>query len=244
MTSKEKALEKEELTKLLEECKDSIIWNGDIDSLFPEEKAQQSGAANSSSAHADEPEEEGVPEAHQSEPSIFRGRPKMKREKQYPDAPAISNVTNWATYFNTPRTEEEIRDKCLSDYNGVCFTYLCEKQKLREEFIPELMALSTGLLNKDNYPRYLEPVMKATLIIAGVEDGDIDFTPLPFASERGQKALLSTLGDRLDWPALRRSQNFSREFRRKFASILDGKARTQGALVDEYLLAHQVIQKK
>lgn len=106
MTSKEKALEKEELTKLLEECKDSIIWNGDIDSLFPEEKA--------------------VSETRQSEPSIFRGRPKIKKEKQYPDAPAISNVTNWATYFNTPRTEEEIRDKCLSDYNGVCFTYLCQ----------------------------------------------------------------------------------------------------------------------
>lgn len=207
MTKKDKALEKEELAKLLEECKGSIIWNGDIDSLFPEEKAQTT---------------------------------KIKKEKQYPDAPAISNVTNWATYFNTPRTEEEIRDKCLSDYNGVCFTYLCEKQKLREEFIPELMALSTGLLNKDNYPRYLEPVMKATLIIAGVEDGDVDFIPLPFASERGQKALLNTLGDRLDWPALRRSQNFSREFRRKFAPILDGKARTQGALVDEYLLAHRV----
>ena len=223
MTEQNKALKKEELTKLLEECKDSIIWNGDIDSLFPEEKA--------------------VSETHQSEPSIFRGRPKIKKEKQYPNAPAISNVTNWATYFNTPRTEEEIRDKCLSDYNGVCFTYLCEKQKLREEFIPELMALSTGLLNKCSYSRYLEPVMKATLIIAGVEDGDIDFTPLPFASERGQKALLSALGDRLDWPALRRSQNFSREFRRKFAPILDGKARTQGALVDEYLLMHKANQK-
>ena len=220
VTNKEKALEKEELAKLLEECKGSIIWNGDIDSLFPEEKA--------------------VSETHQSEPSIFRGRPKIKKEKQYPNAPAISNVTNWATYFNTPRTEEEIRDKCLSDYDNVCFTYLCEKQKLREEFIPELMALSTGLLNKDNYQRYLEPVMKATLIIAGVEDGDIDFTPIPFVSERGQKALLNTLGDRLDWPALRRSQNFSPEFRRKFASILDGKARTQGVLVDEYLLAHRV----
>lgn len=230
-----KTLDKEELAELLSSCSDSIIWNGSTDDWIREAEQQNDNAKREENLR-----ESNTEEKPKKEESIFKGRPEIKKEAPVHSAKVISNVTEWSTYFNTPRTEEEIREKCLTDYDNVCFTYMCEKQRIREEFIPELMALSTGLLNKYNYSKYLEPLEHAAMIIAGVEDGEIRKDIFMSVGSHNLKMTMNMLADHLDWPALKRTQHFSKEFQEKYSSILNGKARTQGVLVDEYLKKHKI----
>ena len=60
-------------------------------------------------------------------------------------------VQDWAEWSMTPHSEEEIRNKCLDDIDGICFAYLCNTSYISEEFFEEFLALSTGLINRSNY---------------------------------------------------------------------------------------------
>lgn len=212
----EKPLNKEELNRLIAECGDSIIWDKAPEDLFQDVKKEDS----------------------KKEDSIFRGRTKVEKDEgDYRPAKIISNVEEWSTWCDTPRTEAEIREKCLTDYTNVCFTYLCEKQTIREGFIPELMALSTGLLTKTTYEKYWRPIAKASMILAGVEEGEIDFASLPGGDSFRSKSGLCLLVDRLNWEELKRNCNFSPAFQKKFAPMLSRSIRGQGTLVREHILS-------
>lgn len=131
-----------------------------------------------------------------------------------------TKVDLWAEWSLTPHTEDEIREKILTDYDGVCFSYLCGSSKLSETFIIELMALSTGLLNKENYQLCIDEMKKAVLIADGIERGEICYYKLPYISSPGSKAKKQqSLIDHLDWSKIFKYQTLSPEFRIKFAPL-------------------------
>ena len=133
-----------------------------------------------------------------------------------------TKVDLWAEWSLAPHTEDEIREKILTDFDGVCFTYLCGSQVLSEDFIVELMALSTGLLNKENYSQYINELKQAVLIAEGIKIGEIDYHKLPRISSPGsQDKRRQALIDRLDWVALFEKQTLSSEFRAKFKPLTE-----------------------
>lgn len=133
-----------------------------------------------------------------------------------------TKVDLWAEWSLAPHTEDEIREKILTDFDGVCFTYLCGTQVLSEDFIVELMALSTGLLNKENYRQYIKELEQAVLIAVGIENGKIDYHKLPKISAAGSRdKKRQALIDRLDWEALFTKQALSPEFRTKFMPLTE-----------------------
>lgn len=60
----------------------------------------------------------------------------------------IEHVKRWADFSLVPRTEDEIRGQVIKDKTAApgeevcCFSYICSKSKLSEEFIEELMELT------------------------------------------------------------------------------------------------------
>lgn len=157
-------------------------------------------------------------------PSIFK--PKEEKKKEYiPPLPHVSDVSEWSKFSRTTHTEEEIREKILTDFNNVCFSYLCSCQKLSEEFIPELAALSTGLLNKGNYDRYIDYLKQAVMITEGVMDGTYDLSRLPRGRNITRINVASMTTDRLDWKAIAENQTLSPEFRKKYYELLRPKKR-------------------
>lgn len=95
-----------------------------------------------------------------------------------------SRVDEWVNWSMTPHTEDEIREKVLTDYNNVCFSYVCEYSHMSADFIEELMALSLDMLTKDNYNEYIEDLKKAVQIYLGVEEGNIEDLHLPPIKEK------------------------------------------------------------
>ena len=86
------------------------------------------------------------------------------------------------------------------------------------------MALSTGLLNKANYSKYINELKQAVLIVEGIEIGKIDYHKLPKISAPGsQDKRRQALIDRLDWVALFEKQTLSSEFRAKFKPLTEKK---------------------
>lgn len=81
-----------------------------------------------------------------------------------------SKITKWVEWSMTPHSFDEIREKCLTDFNGVCFTYLCSKSYISEENFFEFAALSTGLINKDNYNEAIDTVINAIKFMYGIID--------------------------------------------------------------------------
>ena len=149
-----------------------------------------------------------------------------------------TKVDLWAEWSLAPHTEDEIREKILTDFDGVCFTYLCGSQVLSEDFIVELMALSTGLLNKENYSQYINELKQAVLIAEGIKIGEIDYHKLPRISSPGsQDKRRQALIDRLDWVALFEKQTLSPEFRAKFKPLTEKKDPKKKRLVQQNCLS-------
>lgn len=154
------------------------------------------------------------------EPSIFKK--KKGKEVQEPDIPLKqeADISEWIKFSLTPHTEDEIREKILTDFNNVCFTYICGEQVLSEDFILELAALSTGLLDKENYAKYIDYMKKAVMITNGVEKGTYNLRKLPKNKNITAKNVGSLTADRLDWKAIAARQNLSPEFRKKYHKLM------------------------
>lgn len=132
------------------------------------------------------------------------------------------SVKDWAAWSTVPHTENEIRNTILNKPGLVCFTYLCKYSKMSADFLEELMALSTGLLTKRNYTKYIDNVKKAVQIKLGVEEGDINKIDLPDVetASRGTYELniASTdfLRDRIDWFYIASRTDLPDWFRQKY----------------------------
>jgi hypothetical protein len=83
---------------------------------------------------------------------------------------------NWAEWSLTPHTEDEIREKVLTDYNNVCFAYVCEKSPMTKRFAEELAVLSAARnedetakpwLNKNNVKKYYGTLLNLRRMVIG-----------------------------------------------------------------------------
>lgn len=262
----------DEVLKLLQQYSKDIVWTPETLRMFSREQTREivrkylTDILNEDTQNTDKPKENGNTLGNSADelenakvraiyddiwgpkktPSIFKGRQKLDKGRWYLPLAEKSNVEEWSNYFSTPRTTEEIREKILTDYDNVCFSYMCIQQTLDEKFIPELMALSTGLLNKDNYDYCLQPVMRATHIMAGIEDGEINLQEIPY----DPKAKLSTdrkltrLIDRLDWKSISLYQDLSASFREKYFDLLEGNCLEIKAQLKAYKKKHMQGKKR
>jgi len=145
------------------------------------------------------------------------------------DAKFVADVSHWAEWSLTPHTEDEIREKVLTDYNNVCFTYVCCNSDMSADFIEEFMALSTGLLTKENYDEYYADVLKGVLINLNIEEGsvyDLNIPIIMYRDHTGQlkrKEGIDRLYNRLDWSALSQKKNLPIWFKLKYAKLLNIK---------------------
>lgn len=145
------------------------------------------------------------------------------------DAQQVASIREWTTWSSVPHSEEEIREKCLTDFKNVCFTFLCEKSKMSCDFIEELMSLSTGILTKENYEEMYEKVHQTVLShnrVDGVQADkwsiDEEDTQLKTPKESNSTKIInsSSVNDRIDWLAICRYQVLSEDFMRKFSKKL------------------------
>lgn len=62
-----------------------------------------------------------------------------------------NGIPLWVTWSLGRHTEDELREAYLSQSSLICTTYVCENSVMSEEFVKELVLLSTGLFDHDNY---------------------------------------------------------------------------------------------
>lgn len=152
---------------------------------------------------------------------------KLKGSTVMQEPRVISQLDEWRDWNTTPRTEDEIREMCLTNFDFVCFTYICGYSQLSADFIEELMVLSTGLLTKDNYDEYYETVKDALMIQMGIEEGEIDFSKLPIkynSDNRKKSDTCLLLSERLDWGYIKSIQkDLPTWFRLKYHKQLNNK---------------------
>ena len=162
----------------------------------------------------------------------MRGIREFKMPNDYEVESHISNVREWSDWSLTPHTEDEIRDKCLNDFNNVCFTFLCSTSKMSCDFIEELMALSTGILTEENYSEMHDKVLATVLAKNGVKDVTAEKWSIPKSKTnlmtdgdnvKDNSVHSSSVNDRLDWIAICRNQRLSEDFMRKFKDKLSWK---------------------
>ena len=164
-----------------------------------------------------------------------------------------STKEKWSTWSLTPHTEEEIRHECLTNFDHVCFTYVCGTSKLSPEFIEEFMVLSSGvmcnayreierartkeeeLLAKERYDALFKKAQGAILFNLGVfgkEPEKNRFTAVHtsevenLAGERRETDRIitdSTIIDRLDWYAISKFQKLPEWFMEKYSCMLNWK---------------------
>ena len=85
-------------------------------------------------------------------------------------------IDEWGDWSLKRHSEDEIRDKVLSDYNNICFSYVCEKSPMTKQFAEEFAVLSTGkqvgeniipYLKKSNYDKYFPVLLNLYRMVNG-----------------------------------------------------------------------------
>ena len=138
------------------------------------------------------------------------------------------SIKEWTEFGLKNHTEEEIRDKVITDFNNVCFTFVCEYSKMSEEFIEELMVLSTGAFSNNKFDKKLyDKVKKALMYNLGIIKTtrlNLNETVEDYAEEGKTRTIkLGDLEDRLDWDTLVFNQTLSFNFINKYINTIDIK---------------------
>jgi len=76
------------------------------------------------------------------------------------DIKGTQNTERWKDWSFSSHTTEEIREKLLTAPEDVCFCYLNETNTYDPDFATELIALSTRLLDKTNYPQDVPVILE------------------------------------------------------------------------------------
>lgn len=167
-------------------------------------------------------------------------------------------MIKWSKWCLQPHTEDELRHELLTDFDNICPSYICRFSQFSENFVEELLALTTGLLNEKTYVDNIETLIELEKRKLGVADGDyFELIPkLNIASikekfmkegewlsvdeikekmgERADKAHI--FDDRVDWTYIAMFQNLSPEFKQKYAKYLTEKELQYS---DQVSLAHK-----
>ncbi len=78
----------------------------------------------------------------------------------------MDKLQSWKTWGLVPHTEDEIREKMLTDPDGVCLLFVMEVSHISQDFYKELQILSIlnpetnePFLTKDNYEQMYVPLL-------------------------------------------------------------------------------------
>ena len=149
-----------------------------------------------------------------------------------------SRVRQWARWSMTPHTEDEIRQRYLTDFDLICTSYVCRYSRVSEKFIEEMLALSTGLLNLDTYDKNIDTLIKLEQDKL-LKDDDSWMKYIPKLKIPAVQAIYCKDGkwmsqadiasgmratnifnDKLDWQYIAAYQRLSAEFKEKYKAYL------------------------
>lgn len=82
-----------------------------------------------------------------------------------------------------PHTEDEIRERVLTDYGDICFNYLCSYSPMSEEFRKELAVLSLG----------------KTVVLPGSDGKDGEIIIVPYITKKNYKRVYPILRNMYFW---------------------------------------------
>lgn len=85
---------------------------------------------------------------------ILEAQKKMREKYEEERRQAKSNkkiIEKWIEISTKQQTEETIRNAVLEDQYSVCISFLCKYQKFSEDFLEELVWLTSKIFDKDNY---------------------------------------------------------------------------------------------
>lgn len=176
--------------------------------------------------------------------TIFKEKAENKLINYTVELKKESDTTEWANWSTAIHTEEEIREKCLTDYNNVCFTYLCNKSPVSEDFILEFAVLSMGILDKDNYKANIKKLKRMMGKHLGLEEykgvrSKCILIPAEFYNGyTGEEITLSVdnMFDKLDWVGLSQNSKFSEEFLYKFSQYIALKDISLSQIYPKYIV--------
>lgn len=141
---------------------------------------------------------------------------------------AKRELPKWVDWSLTPHSEEEIREAVFNTPELICWSYICKSSVLSEEFIEELLVLSTGLFDGVRRELYNEENINMIKEILYIE-------PTP-ARKNLQKAvaekylrnmkdnsicdriihLSNPIRSRVDWYQIASFQDITPQFKKKF----------------------------
>lgn len=139
----------------------------------------------------------------------------------------IEKVNEWASFSLVPHTNDEIREQVLRTEGNVCWSYICVKSKLSEDFILELAAISTGFVREKTYDEDLALVEEELMYKYKISNHPADSSkienlilkvrknPKP-DGDLMRKWRQYEINDRLDWKAIFEKPNLSEKFKEKF----------------------------
>ena len=126
-------------------------------------------------------------------------------------------VSKWYEFSMNSRSEDEIREMILTDPDSVCYSYICMKSPLSENFIEELRVLSTELINKELYTPDNLKLVSDILSIKNLTERSKYVrelymnNKLPYFMKSKIRSDMM-VRDKLDWRNLVKYQNLSKEF--------------------------------
>ena len=147
----------------------------------------------------------------------------------------------WLEFSSVQQSEDAIRERALYDAlhntNSICYSYICKNSIMREEFIEELMFISSelfdfeyydqehidmvvnlidqGFKSREEQDKYLEQ-LASKVRIKNRETGKMD--PDPFITKI--LTVQSIVADKLDWFYIAKFQNLSPEFINKHKKLI------------------------
>lgn len=150
----------------------------------------------------------------------------IKKRKSTVGPISRESVERWIEFSMNPRTEEEIREQILTDPSHVCYSYICMKSSLSEEFIDELKILSTELLDKETYIPENIKLVSSILDIKNSAERTVFVRNLKNNKNVDQRirdkiAKNSVVRDKLDWRNIVKYQNISPNFCKKHFVEID-----------------------
>ena len=134
----------------------------------------------------------------------------------------------WVTWSMTPHSEDEIREAVFNTPELICWTYVCRFSVLSEDFIEELIVLSTGLFDGESKDVYTEENINLIKDILFIEPtSERKDRQKKIASNVSWRLTDTTIAEKIikypapvrskvDWWQIAAYQDLSREFKIKY----------------------------
>ena len=152
----------------------------------------------------------------------------MKKSEEHTLINYRSNDPLWATWSMKEHSEDELRNAILYNPEDVCISYICRYSTLSEEFIEELICLSTGVFghrpdlytakNRETLKQimFIEPTIARTAYVNDIDLKNVE--PEDKAFIKHLKSLSGNIRSKIDWWQIANYQKLSDDFKKRFAN--------------------------